>query len=264
MRRQGILTAVGSAANRAWAEAGVRFLTGLPLASWGSPRERLGWQALFPFVWLDRTLRPDRRVLRRRSLPALLRAPLRAAARLWNAWWDRRIGTIPPGLVVREVREAGPEFDALWQSVGPAYESLVVRDRAWVAYRYLEAPGFGYRVLLAERNGQPAGYLAFRISPDAALTSAWIADLFAAPGDASAVRVLLRHAVLELRRAGTDYVRVLVAPDTWLAREFRRAGFRQARGSYDVSVVPLDPSQPLDALSGPERWFTMGGDYDVI
>lgn len=264
-RRQGVLSAAGSAANAAWAAAGVAFTTGLHYEkSWGSRREYLGWQRMFNFVWLERPLRFDRLVARRYHLPAPLQMNLRLGGWLWNAWWDAIVKTPDPRLTVREVTEAGPEFDELWQAIGSAYESLVVRDRAWVTYRFLRAPNLNYRILLAEREGRPAGYAAFRLSSERARSMGWVADLFTAPGDAAAVRALLRHTVSELRRAGADDARVLLSQDTWLEREFRRAGFLFARGTYDVSIVPLTRTLPLDSLYDPQRWFTMGGDFDVI
>src|SRR5947207_15381365 len=63
------------------------------------------------------------------------------------------------GVRIAREQRAGSEFDELWARVGPAYENCVVRDAAWVQWRFLDAPGGVYSVLLAEREDGPSGYI---------------------------------------------------------------------------------------------------------
>jgi Acetyltransferase (GNAT) domain len=259
-RRMGVLTALGTSANAAWRRGGLAFTTGLHYeGSWGSRRHYLGWRPQFPMGWRRRALRLDRLAARRR-----VPRPLAFALGHGYAAWNRLIRRATPGvagLEVREVPAAGVKFDDLWQHVSPKYEATVVRDRAWVAYRYFAATWLGYRVLLAEREGDPAGYLAFR-NASAADGSGVIADVFAGPGDPAAT-VLIAHATERLRAAGAEQVRALVPLDTAIAASFRRAGFLPAPGRFDASIVPLAASE-LEPLRDSSRWFTMGGDFDVV
>ncbi len=263
-RRQGVLTALGLAAHQSWAAAGVPFVTGLHYGGWGTRRHHLGWREQFKAAWVWRPLRPERLLARkwRMPTPALRAAAL--AGGLWNLAWDRVLGVAARGVAVGPVEQPGPEFDALWAAVRPHYEALVVRDRAWVAYRYSQAPGFGYRLLLARRGEQPAGYLAYRLTAHDGRAIGWIADLFTAPGDGAARAALLRAGLAALRAAGADDVRALVPERTPTYGAFRWAGFLGGPGAFDVSIVPLAPELPVDLLRDPNRWFTMGGDFDVI
>jgi hypothetical protein len=269
-RRQGVLTAVGSAATEAWAAAGIPFLFGLPHAGWGSRRRYLGWRKMFEAHWLWRPLRFESLLARRfRFLgtqgehgPIFRLAAL--AGRVWHNIWSIRLRRMARGVSVSRVERPGPEFDTLWQRLGTHYEALVVRDRAWVTYRYTEAPGYGYRLSLAWRGGVPAGYLAYRMTGDPAHRTGWILDLFTAPADAAARAGLLYAALGELRAGGAGSARVLLAAGTPLARELRRLGFLLGKGAYDVSIVPLAAGMPHPALSDPNCWFTMAGDYDVV
>lgn len=263
-RRQGVLTALGTAAHQAWARAGVPFITGMHYGGWGSRRRHLGWQEQFKMVWLWRILRPGQLLSSRLGLPAPLQQSVALAAHFWNWVWDAVLRLASRQIDVFPVEQPGPEFDDLWTKVGPTYEALVVRDRAWVTYRYHVAPGFGYRLLLARRGDQPVGYLAYRVTDRGGRRTGWIADMFTAPEDAPARAGLLRQVLNVLRAAGAQDVRALVPPGTATFGSFRRAGFLSGTGGFDASIVPLTSDLPKDVLRDPQRWFTMGGDFDVI
>jgi hypothetical protein len=263
VRQQGILTALGLAAHQAWAAAGLPFVTGLHYGGWGTRRHYLKWRELFKAVWVWRPFRPERLLARRLRLPFPLLRATAVAGSLWNVVWDRALGLAAQGIEVCPIDQPGPEFDVLWAAVKTKYEALVVRDRAWVTYRYIEAPEFGYRLLLARRGKQPAGYLAYRLTGSNDRTIGLIADLFTAPDDAPARAGLLRYALAALRAAGADDVRALVPKGTALYSAFRRAGFLTGTGGFDVSIVPLALELSFDVLRDPDRWFTMGGDFDV-
>ena len=266
-RRQGILSVVGTAAHASWAAADVPLVTGLHFGGWGSRRHYLGWREQYQAAWVWRLLRPER-MLRRRLRPPMLAAAAGAVvaglAPTWNLGWDLLLRAAADDVQVEPVERPGPEFDTLWSTLEPMYEALVVRDRAWVAYRYHDAPEFGYRLLLARRGGQPAGYLVYRLTSIDGRTTGWIPDLFTAPDDAAARAALLRGALLVLSAAGADHVRALVPMHTSSFTAFRRAGFLLGRGTFDFSIVPLVADLPFDVLRDPRRWFAMGGDFDVI
>jgi hypothetical protein len=263
-RRQGILTTLGQAAHQAWAPAGVPFVTGLHYGGWGTRRHYLGWREQFKAAWVWRPLRPARLLARRMPLPAPALRAAAAAGWFWNALWDRALAIMARNVEACPIEQPGPEFDALWEALNVRYEALVVRDRAWVAYRYAAAPGFGYRLLLARRGAAPVGYLAYRLTARDGRATGWIADLFTAPEDAPARAGLLRQALNSLRAAGADDVRALVSQGTALHSAFRQAGFLAGPGAFDVSIVPLAPGLPLEVLRDPNRWFTTGGDFDVV
>lgn len=266
-RRQGILSAVHGRANEVWKQAGIPFQTGLHYGGWGSRREFLGWVPLFKLVWVNQPLRPFRRAARRATLPG---RPLQPLDALWREFWDRRLAMTrgdPRGVpvTIREVAEAGREFDILWAAAGRSYANVAVRDRAWVERRYFAAPDHGYRVLLAERGGAPAGYLVYRVGHIGTVSdTGWIADLFAAPEATAVRRALLRRALAELHAAGTESAVALVPAGSFLHRELRQAGFLFGRGDYDFSIVPFDPALPVDTLRDSARWFLTGGDFDVV
>ncbi|MCI0396902.1 MAG: GNAT family N-acetyltransferase [Chloroflexi bacterium] len=259
-RRQGLLTKVGRFTYDRWREAGVPFIIGLPNEQWGSRAQALGWEMLFPLRWLIRPLYPEQTLARRLRWPPLGR--LAIAGGLWNRWWDSRARP-DPTVQVQEVDHAGPEFDVLWQQSSAGVAFSVVRDSAWVNWRYLQPPSLTYHVLLAERAGRPVGYLTYRLeSGDHRL--GFVAELFTAPADSRAQASLLHQAIQRLRSAGAEAVATLAVPETPLHTFFRQAGFRWSWGEFSVQLVPLAAGLPLEALHDRGQWFLAGGDFDVI
>jgi hypothetical protein len=168
------------------------------------------------------------------------------------------------GLQVQEVEVAGAEFDELWEACAPAYHASIIRDRSWVTWRFLSAPHFRYRVLLATRAGRPAGYTAFRLEEAPPRRVGYVAEVFTSPGDRATLAILLRAAVSELRAAGAESVSTQAVPGTWLYSALRRRGFLLSRADFPVQWRPLDASLPFDILRRPTSWFMSGADYDSI
>lgn len=274
-RRRGLLTAVGRVSYTAWSQAGISFVLGLPNEQWGSRTAALGWLPLFTLRWMARPLRPEALLARRLGVPWLANAlPFGHA---WNRCLELSAPAADPSVVCRPVERAGREVDALWSRVGGVLS--VVRDSRFLNWRYCDAPGHGYHLLMAERDGEPVGYAAYRVhrSPDRVV--GYIADLFApAAGGAvgiddssrgrngprvvrQALLTALLHSLFEL---GADVALTLAVPGTPLEAELRRMGFFVRPGAFDVQLLPLAPELPRAALSDPRRWHIAGGDFDVV
>jgi hypothetical protein len=261
-QRRGLLSQVGRFTYDTWRAAGIPFVLGLPNQRWGSRTSALGWEPLFPLQWRVRWLRPEALLARRLRWPSLSR--LRLVSTMWNVIWDRRLPARDNAPDVRPVSTAGPEFDALWQACAPEIRASVVRDAAWVGWRYLSAPALAYQVLLAERAGAPAGYVAYRLETAGERRIGYIAEVFTRRGDDLARLVLIRQAVNRLRLDGADLAVSLAVPGTPPDHAFRRAGFISSWGSFSVEVVPLASDLPLEGLRDPHAWELAGGDFDVI
>ena len=139
-----------------------------------------------------------------------------------------------------------------------------MRDRAWLDYRYKQPPSSAYRILLAERWGEPTGYLIYHLTENEGLRTGWIVDLFTAPTDQRSRSALLRHATSRLYRAGAVTVRLLVARRTALERWFRGLGFLPGREAQFATLLPLREDMPVPALCDPNQFYLMAGDFDVL
>lgn len=262
-RRQGILTAIVARAHANWRDHGVPFVTGLPAGKWGSRRDHLGWQPLFSAPWSWRPLDPAA-LLTRRGVPRALARAAHPPGALWNRLGNHRLTRESGDRHVTPVTHPGDALDQLWARVGAAYDALVVRDREWLAYRYLGAPAHDYHLLLAHDAAGPAGFLAYRLTGAPSHRSGWIMDLFAAPPDEATRAALLRTAVERMAAAGAQSVRMLLPGRTPAQSVLRRGLFIRARGAYDISVTSLREGSLPPLLQSPATYYTQLGDYDAL
>jgi hypothetical protein len=254
-RREGMLTVLGGALYGHWREQDIPLVMGLPHPGWGSRAFALGYREAFTLRWISKPL----------DLVAILRNKLNsqyanAVKKDTTAIPSRHYGLLD--LTPRDA--AGKEFDALWQTAGPRYHSAVVRDAAWVRWRYMDAPGTPFTVLLASREGTPVGYIAYRVVTLGNRRIGRIADLFSSPDDQPSIRGLVRAATENMRARGADSAVALVAAGSTLYAHLRGQGFVLSRGEYKASFIPFSAEFPLEALNDPGRWLLTGGDFDVV
>lgn len=258
-RRRGLLARVGQHTWEQWRSAGIPLVLGLPNEQYN--RAVLQWQPLFPLAWMIRPLRPERLLARRLKLSALSGAGILGT--LWNGVWDGwNRGSAR--VAVRELEQAGPEIDRLWRNVCGAFDFSMIRDRAWLNWRYFAAPHYQYRVVLAEREEQPVGYAVYRLEQGTGRRFAFIPEVFHDPGDGEGLLALISEVLRRVRAEGAEAAVTLAVPNTVLHRAFRRAGFLFSWGSFSVECALFDHSLTMGLLRRPEAWHITGGDFDVV
>jgi hypothetical protein len=162
------------------------------------------------------------------------------------------------------VRQAGPELDAVWRRCAPQAGISVVRDRAWVEWRYLASPSFDYRIVLAERAGTPVGYAAYRVEAGLERRIGYLAEVLAPRDDPAVLSTLVGQLSQRLQADGVELAAAQAPPGTWYFRRLRRAGFVWSWGDFSAQYVPLDASLPRASFGDVRHWTMWGGDFDSI
>lgn len=269
-RRKGMLTRLGSAAHSGWAAAGQAVVLGLPNEQWGTRNRALGYVTLFPLAWLRFPLHLERVVAQRGRVPGPLVGPAMALGAVGGGVWRQmarrtlRRKQQGAALAVEAVTTPTPAFDQLWESLAGRYAHFVVRDSAWVAWRFLAAPEQDYRVLLARAGGQPVGYLAYRLVIAPERVTGYIADLFLAPDAEPVAAALLEAALEDLSARGAGMVLASGAPGSALYGLLRGLRFLPVQLPFNFELVPLAREVDPAALADPVAWHLTAGDFDVI
>ena len=195
----------------------------------------LGWTQIDRVrVWARPRLPLLRRLLRRRSEGGL---PSRGG--------DRRVG----GVSVRRVDRFGTDADSAYADAVPLLRNHLVRDARYLNWRYLDSPR-GYRALSTASGFAVVGRKVHR-----GIDTAYIAELLAPPGEASA----LLSCCLADTRGGPEVV--VAVPTPTLPRSLlARAGFVPSSAVLDFMGKGL--VEPLDTRG--DAWSVTLGDTDFF
>lgn len=198
----------------------------------------LGWTAIDRRrVWL--------RPLRGAAGRVVRRAPRRALAPATGAAW--RYG----GVAVRRVERFGPEADAAYRAAVPRLANHVVRDAAYLNWRFLDSPR-GYRAFAT-----PGGFAVLGHKLHRGVSLAVLAECVAPAREASA---LLRRCIAEARGAEA----LALVPPAGLPRAALLAlGFLPSPVSLDfMGKALVGAAAPLDTRAG--AWRVSLGDTDFF
>ena len=199
----------------------------------------LGWSEIGRLrVWV-RALRP---VAAARHV--LGRAPARGRRR------RREVST------VRAIDRFDESTNRAYELAAPAYGNHVIRDAAFMNWRYADSP-WGYRVFgLGDR-----AFAVVREKTQRGTPIAIVADLVAPPGSFRATRTLLKQAAAE---SGLDAVALFALPprDPAQRRAFAASGFVPSPTTlHFVAIALADEFElPLD----PAAWHFSLGDTDFF
>ncbi len=210
-------------------------------------RKRLGSPAL-PGAWGGGGLRRLVRAIRSRGVGVL-------------GGRGRREGPGPGGdFEIRELADADPRHDALWEACSREIGIACVRDRRYVAWRFFDKPGRPYAFRLLEKKGTPAGYVVTSIL-EGETRFGYIMDILWRPGE-DILGTLLDRTMAQMERDEIDMVECLAVRDSPLARALEGLGFRaEPRGVKMIVLlleIPLDRAYFFD----PGNWHITLGDMD--
>lgn len=175
-----------------------------------------------------------------------------------------RRSTAAPGITVAPLDTFDTRLDTLWQRVHRDYRVIVVRDRAYLSWRFSQRPDAQYTVFAAMRDCDVSGYLVVRRAESAGERWGYLVD-FLVEGRALALfSLLVQHAIQWLRDAGVAAVACTVVMPPYRGALYRH-GFCpypwQRRGYLRTNLGSPDPA--VQAFEDPREWFLTMGDGDL-
>lgn len=151
-----------------------------------------------------------------------------------------------------------PEWDELFRRVAPRYGFLLVRDAAYVRWRYLECPDISYAVVAIRKWGRLVGWLVFR-NRDRRLS---VGDFLIDPecGD---------YFVLALRHLASLYDVDAIdgwfpARPPWLGEILAASGLESRPEPQDLALMCVPFTQPDAVQRMRESLYYGMGDGDLF
>ena len=162
------------------------------------------------------------------------------------------------GIELAEIASFGDEYDALWRSIEPDHGVAVVKDAAYLNWRYVQCPAASYHRVAARRGGELAGYIVWRDrGPN---DDAYVLELAARADSRPVLSALLLAALEDMARNDTGLVMASFPASAASVATLRSAGFGAwATRLKDMSLIVT----PREGESRPERvagaWqYTLG------
>jgi hypothetical protein len=179
-----------------------------------------------------------------------------------------RSGTSPIYSKVSEVKEIDDRFNTLWQQASFLHPIMLVRDRAYLDWRYIKRPDANYTIYISEQNGRLLGFVVLRVTQNNGLQMGWIADILTHSPDMQIVSDLIDQAVKYFKMLGVDTIMCTLPLKTYLTSSLRRFGFLFAskwqRGINPITISPITSAYPESFLLNPNNWYLTRGDSDLI
>ncbi len=219
--------------------------------------------AVRPFPWCVRPIAPwgiARAVLRRNE----------ASPRADDAAFVRCLASAArDGVTLAACEPSDARLDAVWQRAAPSIAVGAVRDAAFAAWRFGTRLDAGYRLIVAERSGRPAGWIVHRRLDLRGIPAGFVVDFVLAEGEDAAGRALLRAATLFARADGAALLSALLPGNGPARRALRRAGFLRVPEALHPQVIRFsvrgfgryaEQASLLDAAA----WNLGWSDTDVV
>ncbi len=174
-------------------------------------------------------------------------------------------------LRIDKVARFDDAFDAFWARVEQKYPVALVRDAAWLNWRYKDVPTRDYRALAAYDGQRLAGYAVTRFSMFQGVRTGLIVDLLVEPTQQGeqAAQALVAEATSFFIQEGLHLAGCLMLPTSQEFRALRRQGYwvcpkRLEPQPFPITVHIYSDKVPRSILQDLRCWHFTMGDYDVV
>ncbi len=267
-RRYGIASQVANEAFVEMERAGIPILVGFPneAAFQAYSRRRSDWRHVCSVPMLVRPLNFDG-ILGKYVRNPLLRALVKVLTQVfWGIFFHGKVHRAQ-GFTVSQAEGFDERFDALWEEARQQYQVMLVRDRAFLQWRFKERPRAEYVVLVAERDGKLLGYVVLREAQMFGLNLGFILDILTANQNVAAALVSEAREYFKKRRV--DAIGCLMLEHAEYFKVLRKAGFviapkRAIHKEFYFGVQVKPSTLAHEIINSRERWYITFADVDVV
>jgi GNAT superfamily N-acetyltransferase len=126
---------------------------------------------------------------------------------------------------VRRVEYFGREAGLLWERSSGIARVSVIRDAAYLNWRFARNPTEEYCILYAEQGGELSGYAVLKLSDDFGIRVGYVVDLLALPEDEKIVYALMEDALGYFVENDMDIAGCLMMRNLPYEKQLRKLGF---------------------------------------
>ena len=260
-RKKGLGVLLDSRLQSTWEQETGSFAVGIWMNefTYNFLRRRRAYQIDAPYFVKPIDLSPRLTgLVRNRTLAKFLATPVRGLGSLY----DFLLSVLPnPGISISPVVRFDRRFDQLAEEVANKFRLMVVRNSAYLNWKYIDKPFSDYVVLAAEREQKLAGFIVLLPRTIGGIKVGVIVDILADPADSSAISSLCRSAVNYFKQVKVSFCACLLTDENFI-KVFRRHLFFKRRKTAPVMLTNIQKFREPELLKDIGNWFLTYGDSD--
>lgn len=165
------------------------------------------------------------------------------------------------GVEIGEANRFDSTFDEFWRSRCGDFEIMIVRDSAYLNWRYCQNPAQAYRTFTAFRNGVLSAFAVVAVRQEGEFRRGYVVDLLASPEDRETMSSLFAQAITHLYGERVDSVTAWIPERTSAFHLAQRLGFVRRRTPHHL-IVRGEGHLDNKYLAERSRWYIAMGDSD--
>ena len=166
------------------------------------------------------------------------------------------------GIVVEEIFSFDEQIDRFWEKASRIKNIMIVKDMKYLNWRYFAKPGHEYRVFLAKKQDEIAGYIVLKLRKGARSVG-HIIDMLALPGEDAVAELLITTALRQFKEGGVAKASCWMLEQAPYYRTLRKLGFIRRHGRTLCSRI-VEPSFQKEFVTNPANWYYVMGDDDPV
>lgn len=169
------------------------------------------------------------------------------------------------GLTLTKISSFDDRINDYWKKISNDHEIIVVRDKDYLNWKYVDVPDVDYTIYLAEEDEEIRGYIVFGCAKQDQL-SGYIIDVIAPLDRPEIIHSLLSKAIKYFKEERADVIFCKMIADKLFYKIFRKNGFVFSRFIIKSRfIVRINSPKISEAyLKDKKNWFIQLGDSDFI
>ncbi len=200
----------------------------------------------------------------RTSSKFLLKLGAIAGSILQGVFYRTERAPIVENLVISQIFSFDERINRFWNRISNQYKMMVVRDRDYLNWRYIDTPDTKYLIYIAEMAGEIYGFIVLRSRLEGGVKVSVICDLLAQSQNVA--HCLVAKAIERCQEEKTDIIYCSFVADKPYVTALRRNGFMFTpliRDRY-FCAYSSSPYISKKLLMERQNWFVQTGDSDQI
>lgn len=166
------------------------------------------------------------------------------------------------GIKLSMVSSLDERIDEFWQKASADFRILVVRDKKYLNWRYLNNPDGGYVIYLAESGDSILGFIVLKVV-DGEVRIGYIVDILTMCEQTSVDQALVSKAIEHFRREKVNIIYCYILDERYYGI-LKKSGFRPRSSELVLGVRINSPGLSETFLSDLKNWHITFGDTDGI